>query len=266
MEEKENRPPKWRRIDLGALLTERQCEEKEKQRQEEEKKQIKRMPWSEVAMLLGKVIRGSKSRKSSSEKVAVVQKETQAIVQPPKVDPAFTLGLHGISKAPLLVLSRETVLSRWDWVREVGSIKAYQEQEQPIRLAVLAIGNIPWDISTADARTLLGERVRMEDCHIPLDRSTGKTRQEMYVEMAHAPAVDQAIKSCDRTIYKQRSLMLRRAEYDELRQQHFHTDRSEWLSDEDVHSILTICRSYKVNHFTANRLVAFFPQVRRATL
>lgn len=117
---------------------------------------------------------------------------------------------------------------------------------QPPKLfhCILKISNISWDISISDICTLLGSNVQPHQVHIPIDRLTGKTKCDLFVEMPDSASVVNALVQHNRKIIKGRSLIMLPSTFEELCQLHF-TD-GVCISSQEASSLLNICRNYKV--------------------
>lgn len=114
-------------------------------------------------------------------------------------------------------------------------------QKSPIRLAILKISNISWDLASSDIIDLLKEHtVQPEHVHIPIDRDTGKTRNDMFVEFIDLASMTLAIQVHNKVIIKSRSLLFSASTFQELHDAHFP------LPPEEVRLIINICRYYKV--------------------
>jgi galactokinase/mevalonate kinase-like predicted kinase len=118
--------------------------------------------------------------------------------------------------------------------------------------AILKISNISWDTSTADiAEFLTGASVtiRPHQIHIPIDRVTGKTRSDMYIEMSSVEDILRIMHQMNRRILKGRSLCMTMASFDGLYKVHF-SDPEDGsglgVSKSEATSLINICRNYKV--------------------
>jgi hypothetical protein len=109
---------------------------------------------------------------------------------------------------------------------------------------ILKISNISWDISITDICALLGDEIQPHQVHIPIDRLTGKTRCDLFVEMPDSASVMNALVQHNRKIIKGRSLIMIPSTFEELYQLHF--TNGSCISDHDASSLLNICRNYKV--------------------
>lgn len=109
---------------------------------------------------------------------------------------------------------------------------------------ILKISNISWDISITDVCALLGDEVQPHQVHIPIDRLTGKTRCDLFVEMTDSASVMNALVQHNRKIIKGRSLIMIPSTFEELYQWHF--TNGVCVSENEASSLLNICRNYKV--------------------
>lgn len=129
----------------------------------------------------------------------------------------------------------------------------------PLSAPILKLTNIPWEISTYDVQIYLAKyNIDLDAIHIPIDRTTGKTRNEAFVEMATFADLIDAIATKHRQIIKSREIFLNRSSSDELFRAHFpklRLDLNEFITSEEISSIATICRYYKVS--TLPRRAAF---------
>lgn len=134
----------------------------------------------------------------------------------------------------------------------VVSLQSYKPDS--LSHALLKISNISWDTTTSDIVGMLeGFPVHMDHVHIPIDRATGKTKADMYVEMPDIEHCIKAISFYNRKIVKCRSLILNMASFEELyyvlfpiRYQAEEPIFGFALSPSEVLSLLDICRNYKV--------------------
>lgn len=121
--------------------------------------------------------------------------------------------------------------------------------------AILKISNISWDTSTADiAEFLAGAAVaiRPHQIHIPIDRVTGKTRSDMYIEMSSVEDILRIMHQMNRRILKGRSLCMTMASFDELYKVHFNDPEDAsglGVSKSEATSLINICRNYKVSFY-----------------
>jgi RNA recognition motif-containing protein len=129
------------------------------------------------------------------------------------------------------------------------------EVDDGINLHVIKIGNIPWEVSSRDIcgmiqPYLLQREPHQEWVHIPIDRGTGKTLSDLFVEI---PTIYEAAAICsklDRIIWKQRALTVTLSTYEELLSVHFNPSAMamrQYITREDVSNIIGICRNYKVS-------------------
>ena len=123
-----------------------------------------------------------------------------------------------------------------------------------INLAMIKIGNIPWDISTNDVVELVEPflikyKPNQDWVHIPMDKVTGKTLSDLFVEI---PTIIEAQNIClnlDKHLFKQRALSVSLSNYNELfsiliKREAIYTH--EYINSEEVSKILDICKNYKV--------------------
>jgi RNA recognition motif-containing protein len=127
-----------------------------------------------------------------------------------------------------------------------------QRQYSQIHHCVVQISNISWDLSSLEIVDFLSEyRVSVDHVHIPIDRSTGKTRNEMFVELSSILTAINCIQKCNKKVIKNRALSFTLSSFEELHEAHFPNEQAEgkgaFVSKADVNSIINICRSYKVS-------------------
>lgn len=123
-----------------------------------------------------------------------------------------------------------------------------------VNFAIIKIGNIPWEISTRDIRDLiepfLWKRKAAQDwVHIPIDRQTGKTLSDLFVEIPTLFEAQTVCLNLDKLIFKQRALNVVISSYEELMSALVKFDcneRVEYISKTDVESLGDICMNYKV--------------------
>lgn len=109
---------------------------------------------------------------------------------------------------------------------------------------ILKVSNISWDISVSDICLLLGAEVQPHQVHIPIDRLTGKTKCDLFVEMPDSASVMNALVQHNRKIIKGRSLIMVPSTFEELYRLHF--TNGICISAHEASSLLNICRNYKV--------------------
>lgn len=123
-----------------------------------------------------------------------------------------------------------------------------------INFAVVKIGNIPWEVSSKDICQLiephLWRSVPFQDwVHIPIDRETGKTLGDVYVEVPTNFEAQVLCQRLDKQIMKQRALQLSMSSYDELTAVLISPENlrmQTFISKEEVSCLIEICRNYKV--------------------
>jgi RNA recognition motif. (a.k.a. RRM, RBD, or RNP domain) len=115
---------------------------------------------------------------------------------------------------------------------------------------VLKMTNIPWEISSSDIQIfLMPFQIPLDCIHIPIDRITGKTRNEAFVEMSSYEDLIDTLARKHRQIIKSREIFLQRSSFEELFKAHFpkmRPDLYEYISAEEISSLATICRYFKV--------------------
>ena len=127
---------------------------------------------------------------------------------------------------------------------------------ETINFAMIKIGNIPWEISTRDVVEMISpflwkSKPSQDWVHIPIDRVTGKTLSDLFVEI---PTVYEAQVICDhldRCIMKQRALSVSMSSYDELLTVLIKPEALAtgfFITPDEVDKILEICTNYKVKH------------------
>lgn len=142
-----------------------------------------------------------------------------------------------------------------------STLRLYREASD-VRLAVVKISNIAWDLTSSDVQESLPDfPLGKEHIHIPIDRFTGKTKADMYIEL---PTIVEAIKCCakyQRHIWKGRAIGLGLSSMEELIANHFPfyfmDPHGELLTMAECISYINICRNYKV-FATYNRIVMRF--------
>lgn len=125
------------------------------------------------------------------------------------------------------------------------------------RKPIIKIANFPWEVTKEDfAEFLMDFSIEESKIHIPIDRSTGKTKNEAYVELRELPDAERCIATLNRRFLKGRPVSVQSSSFTELFNTHFPFAASEqniFLTKEEINSILTICKNYKVNlHFIVN--------------
>lgn len=123
-----------------------------------------------------------------------------------------------------------------------------------INFAIIKIGNIPWEISTRDVVELIDpflwkSKLTRDWVHIPIDRVTGKTLSDLFVEI---PTIYEAQLICanlDKYILKQRALNISMSSYEELMMALIKPEalgKKYYISNDEIESLLDICMNYKV--------------------
>lgn len=119
-----------------------------------------------------------------------------------------------------------------------------------LRLAVVKLSNISWDLTSSDVLEFLDKMpLDKRHIHIPIDRLTGKTKADMFVEL---PSMVEAIKCMakyNRRVLKGRAITVTISSLEELYLAHFllhKVDLSEFLCQPEAQSLVAICRNYKV--------------------
>lgn len=126
-----------------------------------------------------------------------------------------------------------------------------------VRLVALKISNISWDLSSADVvECLPAVHLERQYVHIPIDRATGKTKAEMFVELRSMIDAVKCIAMYNRRILKGRVVTLTLSSLEELFRAHFPAfdvdcgpdvgPHQELLSAAECTSLIAICRNYKV--------------------
>lgn len=122
----------------------------------------------------------------------------------------------------------------------------------PLNHAVLRITNISWDTTSQDILDIF--QVSLDQVHIPIDRTTGKTCGDLFIELPDVFTLLGTIDGHDRGILRGRSLCMSHSAHEELFAAHFPNDI---LSDEEACSLINICKHYKVS----SPLSRFAPQL-----
>lgn len=129
-----------------------------------------------------------------------------------------------------------------------------QSKLETVNFAMIKIGNIPWEISTRDVVELIEPflwkgKANQDWVHIPIDRVTGKTLSDLFVEI---PTIYEAGLICshlDKHILKQRALNVTISDYDELMAVLIKPEAvfsKCFITSDEVDSLLDICTNYKV--------------------
>lgn len=145
-----------------------------------------------------------------------------------------------------------------------------------LRMSVIKISNISWDLSSSDVIEFLADCVRVEKhhVHIPIDRSTGKTKAEMYVEVPFPLDAIKCVSRYTRRVLKGRSVTVGLCSMEEMYMSHFPLNHltSDLLTLADADAIISICRNYKVSRWMAIELIitvflgSFLQKMCRKTL
>lgn len=135
-------------------------------------------------------------------------------------------------------------------------IRTDKENLKPetITFAIIKIGNIPWEISTYDVVELIApflwkSKPSQDWVHIPIDRDTGKTLSDLFVEIPTFYEAQIICSNLDKHIMKQRALSVSISCYDELLSALIKPcvlSTGLFITPEEVDKILDICTNYKV--------------------
>lgn len=125
---------------------------------------------------------------------------------------------------------------------------------ESINFAIIKIGNIPWEISTRDVVELIEPflwkgKASQDWVHIPIDRVTGKTLSDLFVEIPTIYEAQMICSNLDKNILKQRALNVSMSDYEELLAVLIKPDAAlskRFISADEVESLLDICMNYKV--------------------
>lgn len=119
---------------------------------------------------------------------------------------------------------------------------------QDVRMSVIKISNISWDLSSTEVIEYLCSFILDKaHIHIPIDRQSGKTKAEMFVEL---PSILDAIKCIARynnRLLKGRIVQVSLSSLEELYSAHFFLNQSELMSQAEAYSLVNICKNYKVH-------------------
>ncbi|PJF19776.1 hypothetical protein PSACC_00413 [Paramicrosporidium saccamoebae] len=170
--------------------------------------------------------------------------------------------------------------SRTSSVDSVSSIESHdrlQKDIQDVRLAVIKISNISWDLTSGDVMDFLESvPVQKHYIHIPIDRSTGKTKADMFVELSSMVEAIKCMAKYNKRILKGRAVTVSLSSLEELNSVHFPPVAvgGDFLSQaeavslahfsrkcaerpfEHVISILRLAPWYQMEHFMTDRLFA----------
>lgn len=125
---------------------------------------------------------------------------------------------------------------------------------ESINFAIIKLGNIPWEISTRDIVELIEPflwkgKASQDWIHIPIDRVTGKTLSDLFVEIPTIYEAQTICSNLDKSILKQRALNVSMSDYEELLAVLIKPDAAlskRFISADEVESLLDICMNYKV--------------------
>lgn len=128
---------------------------------------------------------------------------------------------------------------------------------ETINFAIIKIGNIPWEISTRDIVELIEPflwkgKASQDWVHIPIDRVTGKTLSDLFVEIPTLYEAQIICSNLDKNILKQRALNVSMSDYEELLTILIKPEAAVsncFITMNEVESLLDICTNYKVNGY-----------------
>jgi hypothetical protein len=120
-----------------------------------------------------------------------------------------------------------------------------------IQKTIIKMINIPWDISTKDVEEFfVGYRV--DDVHIPIDKASGKTKNEVFIQLDYVcteKILPPTLELRQGEKIKGRRVQMSISDADEMFRAHFPhscSDRGVYLMQDEVNSLLNVCRNYKV--------------------
>ena len=135
--------------------------------------------------------------------------------------------------------------------RPISAIAAFSSPGSSLRRPIIKMTNFPWEITKDDIIEFFDEFTMQESkIHIPIDRSTGKTKNEAFIELRDFADCERCIASFNRKILKGRPVSVQSSSYTELFNTHFPLAAPEqnlFLTREEINSILAICKNYKVS-------------------
>lgn len=118
------------------------------------------------------------------------------------------------------------------------------------RKPIIKITNFPWEITKDDFVDFFSEFPLDETkIHVPIDRSTGKTKNEAFIELKEFSDVERCIATLNRKILKGRPVSVQSSSPTELFNTHFPfaiPEQNIFLTKDEINSILTVCKNYKV--------------------
>lgn len=121
------------------------------------------------------------------------------------------------------------------------------------RRPVIKITNFPWEITKDDICDFLADfQVEETKVHIPIDRTTGKTKNEAFIELKELANAEKCVATLNRKILKGRPVAVQSSSFTELFNTHFPfavAEQNLFLTREEVNSILAVCKNYKM-HFS----------------
>lgn len=105
------------------------------------------------------------------------------------------------------------------WIRFGGDLKSdWRKQPNAMALSVehqptmrMYVGNLSFNTTEQDLRSLFSEHGDVTDVHIPSDRETGQARGFAFVTMDSASAMEDAIKAVDGEEHDGRALKVNEA-------------------------------------------------------
>lgn len=122
------------------------------------------------------------------------------------------------------------------------------------KVATIKIANFPWEISKSEIVHFLSGCCLVSDTkvHIPIDKTTGKTRNEAFVELREDADVDRCVISLNRKYLKGRMVSVQPSDFSELFHVHFplsDIEQQVLLTKDEINSLLLVCKNFKV-HFS----------------
>lgn len=129
---------------------------------------------------------------------------------------------------------------------------------------IVKMTNISWEITKSDVQQFV-KGIDVGNIHIPIDRHTGKTKNQIFIEIysghlelvlepkdLETKPIPASLELRNGDLVKGRSIMIVRSSWSEMMTSHFPNASpisGSYLTREEINSILNICRNYKARVF-----------------
>lgn len=124
------------------------------------------------------------------------------------------------------------------------------------RRSIIKMTNFPWDITKKEVLDFLNcANIKEKDIFIPMDKSTGKTKNELFIQTKDTCQSEQIISNLNKKMIKGRTVFVQSSSFTELFNTHFPLARPSegiFLTREEINCIIVICKNFKVSTLLFN--------------